>query len=818
MQQERQQAEAQRIEQLERMLESSCDGFWEWELPDGAFHATPRWFELHSCRPGEAGATMADLPRLVHPKDRRRVRRRIEALRAGSVPEEWAGLCYRCQRADRSVVHLLTTCRVSLRDRDGGPLRLTGTVRDITRHKRAEQELRRNQSRLESLLEISQRPFDSVKELLDHALGEAIQLTSSRIGYIYHYYEERRQFVLNSWSREAMAACTVDETQIVHELERTGLWGEAVRQKKPILVNDYATANPWKRGLPPGHVPLKRFLTVPVLSGERVVAVVGVGNKAEPYDQTDVLQLSLLMESVWKIVERHQAEEALRESKERLSRAQEFAHLGSCETDLLTGETVWSDELFAICGYEPQAFRPTAEQLEELLHPEDRGMVAEARRRALEEGRPYLLEIRLRRSESEVRHVQCWVGVVRDDASRPVRLVNLFLDITDRKRLEAQFLQAQKMESIGRLAGGVAHDFNNLLTVISGNAELALDGLKHGQPLREELTEICHAAGRAAELTGRLLAFSRRQIAEPKVLDLNALLAGQERMLRRLIGEHIELVTRLEAGLKSVKMDPGQLEQVLTNLVVNARDAMPGGGRLLLETASVRFEEGYRARHLEAQPGEYVLLAVSDTGCGMSEEVKRHLFEPFFTTKPPGAGTGLGLSTCYGIVKQNGGLIEVYSEPGRGTTVKVYLPAAVPALSPAAPAPAAALPGGGETVLLVEDEPSIRQLSGRILISCGYRVYTAEDGREALKIADRLPVPPDLLITDVVLPGWSGREIAARLQVRYPTLRVMYVSGYTENAIVHHGVLDPGVAFLRKPFSPAALARKVRQALGRPPD
>lgn len=383
--------------------------------------------------------------------------------------------------------------------------------------------------------------------------------------------------------------------------------------------------------------------------------------------------------------------------------------------------------------------------------------------------------------------------------------------------LETQLRQAQKMDAIGRLAGGIAHDFDNLLTAIAGYCDLLLMRLEEGNRARQDIEEIRKAAFRAASLTRQLLAFSRKQTLEPTALELNEIVRNMEKLLRRLIGEDVELAARLDPALGIMKSDAGQVEQIIMNLAVNARDAMPHGGKLTIETANVEVDDEYASKHAEVRPGSYVMLAVSDNGSGMTAEVQSHLFEPFFTTKDPGKGTGLGLATVYGIAKQSGGHVTVYSEPGHGSTFKVYFPLAQEAAERAEPKPAAApLPSGSETILLVEDEEVVRELGRRILDMHGYRVLAARNGREALAICEAHGDSIAALVTDVIMPEMSGRALAERLAERWPGVRVLYLSGYTSGAIAQHGVLEPGVEFLQKPFSPAALARRVREVLDAP--
>ena len=391
-------------------------------------------------------------------------------------------------------------------------------------------------------------------------------------------------------------------------------------------------------------------------------------------------------------------------------------------------------------------------------------------------------------------------------------------DISDRKQLEARLLQSQKMEAIGLLAGGVAHDFNNLLNVISGYGEMLLKGVANDDPKRGRLEQILGAASRAASLTRQLLAFSRKDVIETRVLDLNTLLVDMEKMLRRLIGEDINLVVRTENGIGRVKADRGQIEQIVMNLVVNARDAMPQGGKLTLRTNSLRLDPVLARSHPRARPGAYVVLEVTDTGVGMKADVKARIFEPFFTTKPVGQGTGLGLATVYGIVEQGGGFLSVDSEPGRGTTFRICLPAVEESVETARPEGAEARPlTGTETILLVEDEAVVRDLARDILESYGYKVLAAADVEEAHRLCERHGPEIQLMLTDVVMPRMSGRELAARLTAFLPGLRVLYMSGYADDTMIKHGVAGPGVPFLQKPFTPTALARKVRDLLDHKP-
>jgi two-component system cell cycle sensor histidine kinase/response regulator CckA len=513
-------------------------------------------------------------------------------------------------------------------------------------------------------------------------------------------------------------------------------------------------------------------------------------------------------------VERKRAEEELRRTTQFLSHAQAIAHIGSWEWDIARDAITWSEETYRIFGLTPAQGPIALEQYLALIHPDDRDTVGGAVRQTRETGASFEIDHRIVHPDGSVHFLHSRGGVVVDATGRPVGMTGTVLDITARKHLEQQLFQAQKMEAVGQLAAGVAHDFNNLLTAILGSTDLLLESLPTGHPGREDAEETRKAALRAADLTRQLLAFSRQQVLAPRVLDLNEVVANMDRLLQRLLGEDIELRTVLTPNLGAVRADAGQLEQVIVNLAVNARDAMPGGGNLTIETMNVALEETYRAAHTVVVPGAYVMVAVSDSGTGMDAATQARVFEPFFTTKPKGQGTGLGLATAYGIVKQSGGYIWVYSEPGRGTTFKVYLPRVDAPAERVSPDPdSTASLRGSEAILLVEDQEEVRKLVRRMLESRGYHVLAAASGHDALRLTGQHAGTIDLLVTDVVMPGMSGREVALLLAPARPHMKVLYLSGYTDESIVRHGMLEPGIAFLQKPFTAEALARKVREVL-----
>jgi PAS domain S-box-containing protein len=505
------------------------------------------------------------------------------------------------------------------------------------------------------------------------------------------------------------------------------------------------------------------------------------------------------------VTERVRAEETLRRSEAVLRRAEAMAHVAGWTFDPADGMHVSSEEGARI--YECPPGPKASAELAGRIHPADRPAVEAAMRGAVA-GAPFEIEYRLQIAD-RVKWVHVRGEPEYDADGRVARVIGVTQDVTDRKRLEEQFRQAQKMEAFGQLAGGVAHDFNNLLTVINGFTDLLLAAVPADDPNRAMLDAVRDAGDRAAALTGQLLTFSRRAVIEAKVLDPNAVVADAGKLLRRLIGEDVTLVTVLDPVVSRVYADPGQLGQVLLNLAVNARDAMPHGGRLSIETRNVEVADPPPG----GRPGRYVRVAVADTGVGMTDEVKARLFEPFFTTKGPGKGTGLGLATTYGIVQQSGGHIEVQSAPGAGTTFRVFLPAVDGPLSGAGAAHGPA-PGGSERVLLVEDQEDVRRFALLALKAAGYEVLAAADGPAALALLDAHPAL-DILVTDVVMPRMSGRELAEAVRARHPKVKVLFVSGYTDDAVVRHGVSESDAAFLQKPYSAHALGRKVRETLDR---
>ena len=602
---------------------------------------------------------------------------------------------YNSQMKDAcGTLHHVVVHKATFMDTGGHVQGLIGVILDVTERNLAEEALWLQAERVQALLNLNQMTDATLQEITDYALEGAVRLTRSKIGYLAFLNDDESILTIHSWSKDAMGECAIPHKPIHYDVQEIGLWGEAVRQRRMVITNDYAEPNPLRRGYPTGHAAVQRQMNVPLFVGPRIVLVAGVGNKDGDYDENDAQQLTLLMEGMWRLIERTRAEE-------------------------------------------------------------------------------------------------------------------------EKDKLQVQLLQAQKMESVGRLAGGVAHDFNNMLGAILGHAELAMMRCAPSDPVHAHLKVIEDSARRSADLTRQLLAFARKQTVAPKVLDLNDSVSGMLKILMRLIREDVDIAWQPGRNLWLVRMDPAQIDQILANLCVNARDAISGTGKVTIETGNITFDRSYCAEHAGFTPGDYVLLAISDNGCGMDKETQGRIFEPFFTTKGVGEGTGLGLATVYGIVKQNEGFINVYSEPGQGTTFKIYLPRhAAKAEQTSKTGVAQSIARGHGTILLVEDEPAILDMTTIMLERQGYKVLAAGTPGEAIRLAGVYPGEINLLMTDVVMPEMNGRELAKNLLSLHPGLKRLFMSGYTANVIAHHGVLDEGVNFIQKPFSMQDLAAKVRQAIG----
>jgi PAS domain S-box-containing protein len=617
-----------------------------------------------------------------------------------------------------------------------------------------------------------------------------------------------------------------------------GMIGQAVAEGRTLRTQG-AALRPAEMGLPPWYPPASSFLIAPIASPAHRYGWVCLAEKVASSGFSDEEEhlasiLAALLGRIYEngyfyaearqhaqdlereVVERNRVEGALRLSEARFRQMAEripevFWVLDPAGPHMEyispAYETVWGRTRTSL--YE----NPVAWMDDVLL--EDRPS-AIAHFKLSSEGKETDHEYRIRRPDGTIRLIWNRAFPIRSGAAEGVeRIIGIAVDLTDRKHLEQQLRQSQRMEAVGRLAGGVAHDFNNLLGVIIGYGEGSLRALPAEHVVRPKIDQILRAGERAAGLTRQLLTFSRKQVISPTVLDLNVVVKDIQKMLRTLIGEDIDLRVSLAEDLGRIKADAGEVEQVIMNLAVNARDAMPKGGRLTIETANVSLDEVYEREHGGPAPGRYVLMAVTDTGLGMSPEIQAQIFEPFFTTKEVGKGTGLGLSTVYGIVKQSGGHVAVYSEPDHGACFKVYVPRVDQAPDVLEPQVPVSIPQGTETILLVEDEESLRAMTQELLEERGYSVLTAANGVEALRVARVHPGEIHLLITDVIMPGIGGRDLAAQLARERPDTKVLYMSGYTDDAIVHHGVLSADLSFLQKPFTSERLARKVREALER---
>lgn len=754
----RQMHEAQRIAAL---------GNWEYDFASDRLTWSEACFQVAGVETTHFTPSRRHYLQCVHPDDQAVVRQEVEQAIRDRAPLDFE---HRWVCPNGEIRYLHQRAQI-VHDEEGNPIRMVGTLQDITQQHRAEEKLARSQSLLRVASHISrmgawwvdlatrtmawsEEMYDILEHPLDH--GPALEEVPQ------YYVLEDRDTIATAFRRCAQTGEGFDLQLRVITAKGQSIWtrtiGEAVRD-----------------------------------SGGHVVRVQGAFQD---------------------ISAQKRAEQKIRESEERFRLLSKATNDAIWDWDIVR-DVAWRGEAYkTLFGYSDDETLTMNDWWRDRLHPEDRQSVLDCIQRTLDNGEPsWSQEYRFRCQDGHYAYVLDRGYVIRNAQGQPIRMIGGMLNLTEKKSLEAQLLQSQKMEAIGQLAGGVAHDFNNLLTVILGCSELLLARMPKADPMRSLVVDIHTAGDRASDLTRQLLAFSRKQVLAPQIIDLNAIVSGLEKMLKRLIKEDIRLSSILAPDVPPIEVDPTQLEQVILNLVVNARDAMPQGGDLTLETGRVTIEHHESLGKLDCKPGTYAALTISDTGHGITPEAKAHLFEPFFTTKAPGKGTGLGLATVFGIVKQSEGLIDVYSEVNVGTRFKLLFPGVSSGSSPlpgAAPPP---VKKGQETILLIEDEAGVRQITKLALERLGYHVLEASHGQAALQQLDQYDGAIDLLITDVVMPAMNGRELVEHLRQRANLTPVLYMSGYTDDAVVRHGVINATDAFLQKPFTPSSLARKVREVL-----
>ncbi|GAP64942.1 hypothetical protein MBSD_n0225 [Mizugakiibacter sediminis] len=808
----RQTARARRAQRMARM------GSWSLDVASGRLVWSDVTCALFGIRPAEFRGTFEHFASFVLPEDRCRLdaaHRQAVATR-GALEAE-----YRIRRPDGEVRWMFERGHLEFDDA-GQVVRRLGMVMDITERKLAEQRILRL-NRVHALLSAINNAIVHLRDrqaLFEQACRIAVETGGLRAAWI-GTVEPDGEVSVAAQAGAVDAYLRHIRVTTAPVAEGHGPFGLAVRENRAAVCNHIARDPmfaPWReQALRHGFQACAAF---PLHVDGLPIGGFALYADVEDYFDDEEIRLfeqlasdiSFAIAFIDQEQRRRLAEAALRESEERFRLLSKATNDAIWDWNLADDVLWWSEGFETLFGLRRDDVPPTFQGWAGRIHPDDRDrVVADIYQAVLTRGEKWSDSYRFLRRDGTYAHVHDRGYVIRDAEGRATRMVGGMTDVTERRTLEERLLQAQRLEAIGQLTGGVAHDFNNLLTVILGNADMLAEevGDQRWSPL---IALIADAAQRGADLTRQLLAYARRQPLDPKSVDVNRLVAEMDALLRRALGEHIEVELVRAAGLWSALVDPAQLESALLNLAINARDAMPNGGRLTIETANVWINDDYAGQHVDVKPGQYVLLAVSDTGVGIAAEHLDRVFEPFFTTKPKGIGTGLGLAMVYGFAKQSGGHVNIYSEPGQGTTVRMYLPRSH-APAEARRDAAAAVVGGSETILLVEDDAQVRAYAREQLVSLGYTVLDAADAREALAMAERR-ADIDLLFTDVVMPGgMSGKQLADAVRALRPRIKVLYTSGYTDNAIVHHGRLDAGVHLLTKPYRRAELARKVRAIL-----
>ncbi|MGA7553457.1 MAG: PAS domain S-box protein [Candidatus Acidiferrales bacterium] len=793
---EAQRAQQQAEEKLSQLFENAVEGIFRASVEGQLLSVNPALARMCGySSPEEMILSIQDMSQDLYSDPQARVEFKRRMMEHGSVES----FEYQLRRKDGALIWVSENAR-AVRVSNGEIVAYEGSMEDITERKRSELE---RQVTFEIIHAVNVTDnLDDLLYLVHQALRKVLYAENCFVALyeppsgMFHFPFFIDQFDEAPPPQQVGRSCTA-------YVYRTG---------RAMLIPQQVFDELAERGeVELVGTPSPSWLGAPLRTPAATIGVLVVQHyeNETAYTERDLEFLMSVGGQIALAIERKRAEEKIRESEARLRVLVEQlpAVLWTVGKDLRFTSALGAG--LARLGLKPNQI--VGVSLMDYFETNDQTFLPIAAHRRATKGEPVTFHV-----EWKGGSYTCHVEPLRTAEGELQGAICMALDITDRKQLEEQLRQAQKMEAVGRLAGGIAHDFNNLLMVIQGYADLMTERLAEGDPLRRNAEQIQTASQRATSLTRQLLAFSRKQMLAPKVLNVQSVVVEMEKILRRLIGEDIQLETSSAPDLGLIKADRSQIEQVILNLAVNARDAMPEGGRLTIETANVELDKAAAHPPAVLSPGKYVMLAVTDNGCGMDAETQAHIFEPFFTTKEKGKGTGLGLATVYGIVKQSGGYVWVYSEPGRGTSFKVYLPRIEDEQTARGrdnKIEAKALPRGSETVLLVEDEKGVRELAREYLELTGYTVIAAEDGHTALELAAMHVGPIQLLMTDVVMPGISGRELAGRVKTIRPEIKVLFMSGYTDQAVVHHGILDTDAALLQKPFTMAALAAKLREIL-----